>query len=1124
MPNSLSKELRNQLAKVTVAARQRADEAVRAALQNLAVHERDYRPHMSVPDRQLRNKLRAKGRALGDSRDERAGTQQIGHLAEQAAYEHWHRLLFTRFLVENGLLYSDSSFGEVPVTLQECDELAPDAGARDGFDLACRFAARTLPGVFRKDDPVLELRLAPNDETALRALLDSLPVQVFQSDDGLGWTYQFWQSQRKDEVNASGKKIGADELPAVTQLFTEDYMVEFLLHNTLGAWWAGRIGPISAATEEDARSKAALPAKEGLGITWTYLRFVQDEQTKTWSPAAGTFPGWPAKTKLITFLDPCMGSGHFLVFALPLFVRMRMEEEGVSAAQAVHTSIQDNLFGLELDERCAQIAAFNLALTAWRIGGHQTLPTPHLACSGLAPNATEKDWVSLAGSDDRLQRGMSRLFALFKDAPVLGSLIDPRAIVGDLVNADFGELQPVLTKAVVQTASDDFEHEIAVTAQGLAKAAEILDGRFALVATNVPYLGRGKQDEVLLGYCDRYHQEAKADLATSFLQRCLRFCVEGGSSALVTPQNWLFLGTYKALRLKLLNSTRLDVVARLGENGFESPQAAGAFVALCSITREAPSKDHRFAGLDVSEEDSPRHKDNSLRVGHVAALVQRSQSHNPDSRIILEPGKAGVLLSTYASAFVGLQNGDSPRFILYFWELPSIGLPWEPFQLPCDQTSPFGGREGVLRWDGGAGELAESDGCYIKGREAWGKKGVAIRHMRELPATLYSGDLYDQNSAAIIPKDEALLPAIWAFCSSTAFNLAVRRVDKAIKVTNSTLVKVPFDLAHWQSIAADAYPRGLPRPSSSDLTQWLFDGLPVGADQPLHAAVARLLGYEWPRRAGSSFPDCSALGRDGLEEFCDGDGVVCLSAINKEEPAASRLRRLLARTLGALDERALVVSAGPSGSKSQTIEGWLRDEFFEQHCDLFHQRPFVWHIWDGRQDGFHALVNYHRLDQASLTKLTYSYLGDWIRQQEQGAKADLPGAAHRLGAAQELQGELAKILEGEAPRDIFVRWKPLTKQAIGWNPDLNDGVRMNIRPFLTAPDVGKKGAGLLRAKPNIKWDKDRGKEPHRDKADYPWFWCESEPGRDPQPGRAFTGHRWNDVHLTLAAKRAAKEN
>jgi hypothetical protein len=111
------------------------------------------------------------------------------------------------------------------------------------------------------------------------------------------------------------------------------------------------------------------------------------------------------------------------------------------------------------------------------------------------------------------------------------------------------------------------------------------------------------------------------------------------------------------------------------------------------------------------------------------------------------------------------------------------------------------------------------------------------------------------------------------------------------------------------------------------------------------------------------------------------------------------------------------------------------------------------------------------------------------------------------------QGSVELILEGEPPYDLFVRWKPLSQQAIGWHPDLNDGVRMNIRPFLSAPDIGKKGAGLLRAKPNIKWEKDRGKEPQRPKEEYPWFW----------QGTTFTGDRLNDVHLTKEQKGNAQK-
>jgi hypothetical protein len=256
------------------------------------------------------------------------------------------------------------------------------------------------------------------------------------------------------------------------------------------------------------------------------------------------------------------------------------------------------------------------------------------------------------------------------------------------------------------------------------------------------------------------------------------------------------------------------------------------------------------------------------------------------------------------------------------------------------------------------------------------------------------------------------------------------------------------------------------------------------------------------------------------------------------EPAASeRLVALLrdAYTLRGQHFDLTVVSKllAETGGRATELGDWLLNEFFEQHCKLFHNRPFVWHIWDGRKDGFNVLVNYHRLaapggaGRQLLEKLTYDYLKDWIDRQIAGVKNGDAGAEARLAAATKLQKELIKILEGEAPYDIFVRWKPLSEQALGWSPDINDGVRMNIRPFMLAEDMGKKGAGLLRTKPNIKWDKDRGKEPQRPKADFPWFWScdpDSNPAQstDFAGGREFTGERWNDLHYTLAAKAAAR--
>jgi hypothetical protein len=189
----------------------------------------------------------------------------------------------------------------------------------------------------------------------------------------------------------------------------------------------------------------------------------------------------------------------------------------------------------------------------------------------------------------------------------------------------------------------------------------------------------------------------------------------------------------------------------------------------------------------------------------------------------------------------------------------------------------------------------------------------------------------------------------------------------------------------------------------------------------------------------------------------------------------------------------------------------LRNQFFEQHCKLFHHSPFIWHIWDGRKrDGFHALVNYHKLaegngrDRRLLETLTYSYLGDWIARQQDGVKRGEGGAEDRLAAASELQKRLVAIIEGEPPFDIFVRWKPIEEQPIGWEPDISDGVRLNIRPFMSQDIPGsKRGAGILRAKPNINWNKDRGKEPMRPREQFPWFWNNG----------SFAGERVNDVHL-----------
>jgi hypothetical protein len=182
-----------------------------------------------------------------------------------------------------------------------------------------------------------------------------------------------------------------------------------------------------------------------------------------------------------------MGSGHFVAALFTVFAALRMHEEGLTKEQATDKVITENLHGLELDARCTQIAAFNLALTAWKFCGHyKELPEMNLACCGIAPKGKVEDWVKLVGkvprADDkaRMENGMSALYEHFQLAPELGSLLDPTTIKADAFTASFEDLKPVLQKAL-ENEHDAELLERGVMAAGIAKAGEILSKKYILV-------------------------------------------------------------------------------------------------------------------------------------------------------------------------------------------------------------------------------------------------------------------------------------------------------------------------------------------------------------------------------------------------------------------------------------------------------------------------------------------------------------------------------------------------------------------------------------------------------------------------------------------------------------------
>jgi len=1064
--STLPDELFSLVEKSVLAAREAAEGAAHASLNTLAVNLPTPYDSMSEGARQLRRALRAKARQLGGG----SQIQGLQPLVEEIAYQQWHRMLFARFLADNDLLMHPTG---VPVTLQDCAELAPEEGEADVWAVAAKYASEMLPGIFRRDDPVVKVHFAPESRQELERILGEMPRIVFQADDSLGWMYQFWQSKKKEEINASERKISGAEIGPVTQLFTENYMVRFLLENTLGAWWAIQ-HPDSS-----------------LIPNWKYLRWMGEVEDRFEDffdnqingirvPVTDTYTDWPESITDITIMDPCCGSGHFLVVAFEMLHKMRIEEEGISEKEAADAVIRDNLFGLEIDPRCTQIAVFSISLAAWKLGGYRQIPLPNIACSGIPVRGQLDDWMKLAGDNYQVKESLKQLHHLFQNAPTFGSLINPMEfpVQDRMFLSGYEEVEPILHEALNQNVEfgDPTSFIFGNSVTGLIKAANYLSKKYTLVVTNVPYLGRGKQNETLKKFCDIHYKSSKSNLAAAFVDRCKEFTKENGVYALVTHQNWLEQASYKKFRSNLLSEQYWKFVCWLGPGAFTTISGEVVKPILLIISNEKPDSYCYIMGFDISEIPA-KEKPSALIKSEIEADKQFNQINNPDSRILLSNFQNVTLLREYARSVEGLSTGDAPKYIRMFWELPNIPKEWSYLQGGASKTQLYGGCSQIVFWENGVGELSRSPKARIQGHSAWNSPGILVCRMSTIRTSLYLGGLYDKSCVVIVPERKGHIDAIWHYCSSEDYVRNVRLLDKGLNIATGTLVKVPFDDNYWNNISNESFP--LPEPHSNEPIQWLFQGDLVSSTDPLHIAVVRLLGYRWPEQKA-----------DSLEAYADEDGIVCLTPVVGEAPAADRLRALLQAAYGkawsAQKQAGLLAEVGFSG---KTLRAWLRDGYFKQHVKLFKNRPFIWHIWDGRSDGFHALVKYHKLDATNLDRLIYTYLGSWIKLQRDKRDLGEPGADGRLVAALELQEKLEAIREGESPYDIYVRWKSLTEQPIGWNPDLNDGVRLNIRPFVTA--------GVLRNKFTIHWKKDRGKNPDG-------------------------SERHNDLHYTIAEKKVAR--
>jgi len=570
----------------------------------------------------------------------------------------------------------------------------------------CRHWNRAMPFMFEREGDFTELLIPANllaVDSVMNRAVKVLTEDVCQDVEVIGWLYQFYISERKDEVFAGfkkNKKAGAAEIPAATQLFTPDWIVRYLVENSLGRLWMLNNPGSSLVQQMD------------------YYIAPVDEEIDFLTISS------PEELKII---DPACGSGHMLTYAFDLLYAI-YEEEGYAPSDIPDLILTNNLYGTEIDPRAGALAAFALTMkAAARRKMFLRNPAQPNICV-LKPIRFTPDEISFLLSSRRDRHAESAFWNQFDNADTLGSLIQPKV-----------QQVAQLTRNVTEL--DDggnlLDADVIARAKQVVFQIAFLSPRYHVVVANPPYMGSGNMGALLQGFVDREFAEGKADLCTVFILRSVGLALPRGLVGMVTMQSWMFISSFEKLRRWLLSSTRIEGMAHLGTNAFDS--IGGDVVSTTAfVLVNRPGREVRGIFFRLIEGRSGSEKSATL-------LARRQRFEANSAQFLSLPGvpiaywlplsvrvafSRGKLVKDVASPRVGMATGDNARWIRQWWEVSQARIGremsrgdaadsscrWFPYATSGTSTRWYGNVSSVVDWscDGHALQTTKHESGRIR--------------------------------------------------------------------------------------------------------------------------------------------------------------------------------------------------------------------------------------------------------------------------------------------------------------------------------------------------------------------------------------------------------------------------
>ena len=619
---------------------------------------------------------------------------------EEVAYTWFNRFSALRFMEVNGYLpshvrvFTDEENNFKPQIITEAIHLD-----LDGLDMEkvyelkeaekteelykyllivqCNALNKILPGMFQKISDYTELLLPDNllrDGSVIQQMIERIPEDDWKDAvQIIGWLYQYYNSEKKDDVFAALKKnvkITKENIPAATQMFTPDWIVRYMVENSLGRLWLE--GHLDAKNQllptEEEQSAYVAGKRDPEDTKWHYYLEEAEQEPEVQAQLAEIRKEYAALTPdQLKVIDPCSGSGHILAYMFDVLMKI-YESYGYTTREAVASIVENNIYGLDIDDRAAQLAYFAVMMKARQYDrrffsrGIQ----PHVYAI-VESNHVDKFAVEyFCNGNAKLKEAMGMIISELHDAKEYGSILTVTPQDWTALYNRFAEI----------TEDINMSRDVALAELlPLVQVTEALAQKYDVVTTNPPYMGSSGMSTKLSDYVKKYYPDSKSDLFAVFIEHCGQMAKKNGYQAMITQHAWMFLSSFEKLRIKLLNADIVNL-AHLGARAFE--EIGGEVVQTTSfVMRKSYISDYNGKYCRLIEPTTQQGKEDMFLAKENRYVADQSNfSKIPGSPVAYWVSKPvyqafdNEKIGKYAISDGQTKTGNNDKYLRMLWEVP----------------------------------------------------------------------------------------------------------------------------------------------------------------------------------------------------------------------------------------------------------------------------------------------------------------------------------------------------------------------------------------------------------------------------------------------------------------------